>query len=39
LYLATGWRVVDRLRPEWLRAAAGERAPDVQVMVLPDHGQ
>lgn len=34
LYLATGWHEVHRLRPEWLREAAGETGPDVLVMVL-----
>jgi len=37
LYLATGWRVVHRFRPDWLRAVAGGEGPDVHVMVLPDH--
>jgi GNAT superfamily N-acetyltransferase len=37
LYLATGWRVVHRFRPDWLRAAAGAEGPDVQVMVLTEH--
>lgn len=37
LYLATGWRVVHRLRPDWLRAVVGEEGPDVHVMVLTDH--
>jgi GNAT superfamily N-acetyltransferase len=36
LYLATGWRVVRRLRPPWLRAVVGEVGPDVHVMVLTD---
>jgi GNAT superfamily N-acetyltransferase len=35
LYLASGWRVVHRLRPDWLRAVVGEQGPDVHVMVLP----
>jgi GNAT superfamily N-acetyltransferase len=34
LYAATGWREVHRLRPQWLREAAGEDGPDVAVMVL-----
>lgn len=35
LYLAAGWREVHRLRPAWLREAAGpDEAPDVAVMVL-----
>jgi GNAT superfamily N-acetyltransferase len=34
LYLAMGWRVVRRLRPDWLRAVVGEEGPDVHVMVL-----
>jgi GNAT superfamily N-acetyltransferase len=34
LYEATGWREVMRLRPSWLRQAAGEGGPDVVVMVL-----
>ncbi len=40
LYLASGWRVVHRFRPDWLREAAGEEGPDVHVMVLPaeEHG-
>ena len=33
LYLATGWREVRRLRPAWLREAAGDEGPDVAVMV------
>jgi len=37
LYLATGWRVVHRLRPDWLRAVVGEKGPEVHVMVLTDH--
>ena len=37
LYLATGWRIVHRLRPDWLRAVVGEEGPDVRVMVLSDH--
>ncbi len=36
LYDATGWRVAGSLRPDWLRAAAGDQGPDVVVMVLPD---
>jgi GNAT superfamily N-acetyltransferase len=36
LYLASGWRVVHRLRPEWLREAAGEEGPDVHVLVRSD---
>ena len=36
LYHATGWRVVDRLRPDWLSAAVGEEGPDVLVMVLTE---
>lgn len=36
LYLATGWRTVHRLRPEWLTAVAGNEGPDVHVMVLSD---
>jgi GNAT superfamily N-acetyltransferase len=36
LYLATGWTVVHRFRPDWLRAAAGDEGPDVQVMVLTE---
>lgn len=31
LYLVSGWKVVDRVRPDWLTDAA----PDVHVMVLP----
>ncbi|WP_104105151.1 GNAT family N-acetyltransferase [Nocardioides sp. 616] len=40
LYLASGWRVVHRFRPDWLREAAGEEGPNVHVMVLPaeEHG-
>ena len=34
LYVATGWRIVHRLRPDWLRAVAGDEGPDVHVMVL-----
>jgi GNAT superfamily N-acetyltransferase len=33
LYRSAGWREVLRLRPDWLRQAAGEHGPDVQVMV------
>lgn len=33
LYLASGWQVVHRLRPAWLRGAAGDAGPDVHVMV------
>lgn len=33
LYRASGWRDVMTLRPDWLRAAAGDRGPDVHVMV------
>ncbi len=36
LYLATGWRVAHRMRPDWLRAVVGEEGPDVHVMVLTD---
>ncbi len=36
LYLTTGWRVVHRLRPDWLHAAVGEEGPDVHVMILTD---
>lgn len=36
LYLATGWRVAHRLRPDWLRDVVGEQGPDVHVMVLTD---
>jgi GNAT superfamily N-acetyltransferase len=35
LYEAGGWQEVLRLRPEWLRDAAGEVPPDVRVLVLP----
>lgn len=35
LYRATGWREVHRLRPEWLREAAGDEGPDVTVMIRP----
>lgn len=39
LYDATGWREVMRLRPRWLREAAGEEGPDVVVMAqLADPG-
>ncbi len=34
LYRSTGWRRVMALRPEWLREAAGDGGPDVEVMVL-----
>jgi GNAT superfamily N-acetyltransferase len=34
LYAATGWREVARIRPDWLRRAAGDDGPDVAVMVL-----
>lgn len=36
LYLAMGWQVVHRLRPDWLTAVAGAEGPEVHVMVLPD---
>ncbi|MBM7517684.1 GNAT family N-acetyltransferase [Nocardioides nitrophenolicus] len=35
LYLGSGWAEVLRLRPAWLREAAGEDAPEVRVLVLP----
>lgn len=35
LYESTGWHEVLRIRPAWLRDAAGDEGPDVQVMVLP----
>ncbi len=35
LYESAGWREVLRIRPAWLRAAAGDEGPDVRVMVLP----
>jgi len=35
LYEDAGWQEVLRLRPEWLRTAAGEVPPDVRVLVLP----
>ena len=35
LYESTGWREVRRIRPAWLRDAAGDDGPDVRVMVLP----
>lgn len=35
LYASSGWREALRVRPEWLRAAAGEDVPDVRVLVLP----
>lgn len=34
LYLATGWRVVHRFRPDWLRGVLGEEGPDVHVMAF-----
>lgn len=34
LYLSTGWREVYRLRPQWLREAAGSDGFDVQVLVF-----
>jgi GNAT superfamily N-acetyltransferase len=36
LYMATGWRVVHRFRPDWLSAVVGEEEPGVHVMVLTD---
>jgi GNAT superfamily N-acetyltransferase len=36
LYAATGWRVVHRCRPDWLRAVVGNDGPDVHVMVLTE---
>jgi GNAT superfamily N-acetyltransferase len=35
LYESAGWREVLRLRPDWLRDAAGDVPPDVRVLVLP----
>jgi GNAT superfamily N-acetyltransferase len=35
LYESTGWQEVLRIRPAWLREAAGDEGPDVRVMVLP----
>jgi len=35
LYRSAGWREVHRLRPAWLRDAAGDQGPDVVVMVGP----
>lgn len=35
LYRSLGWREVHRLRPTWLREAAGDQGPDVVVMVGP----
>ena len=34
MYTSSGWREVLRVRPEWRRAAAGDDAPDVRVLVL-----
>ena len=34
LYASSGWVEVGRLRPEWLTEAAGESAPDLQVLIL-----
>lgn len=34
LYRASGWRVVHRLRPEWLRAVSDDESEQVHVMVL-----
>jgi GNAT superfamily N-acetyltransferase len=34
LYLATGWRIVHRLRPDWLSDVVGGEGPDVHVLVL-----
>jgi GNAT superfamily N-acetyltransferase len=36
LYESSGWQEVLRLRPEWLRDAAGDVPPDVRVLVLPE---
>jgi GNAT superfamily N-acetyltransferase len=36
MYESSGWREVLPVRPEWLRAAAGDEVPDIRVMVLPD---
>jgi GNAT superfamily N-acetyltransferase len=36
LYRATGWRVVDRLRPAWLYDVVGHEGPDVHVMILTE---
>jgi len=35
MYESDGWQEVLRVRPGWLRAAAGDEVPDVRVMVLP----
>ena len=32
LYVSSGWTVVHRLRPDWLRAAVGDQGPSVHVM-------
>lgn len=37
LYLATGWRVVHRFQPDWLRTVVGENGPELHVMVRTDH--
>ncbi len=37
LYESTGWTVVHRLRPDWLRSAVGDQGPSVQVMVRQAH--
>jgi len=34
MYESDGWREVLRVRPAWLRAAAGDEVPDVRVLVL-----
>lgn len=36
LYRKTGWRVVTRIRPEWLSSVTGDAGPDVLVMVMAD---
>jgi GNAT superfamily N-acetyltransferase len=35
MYESGGWREVLRVRPAWLRAAAGDEVADVRVLVLP----
>ena len=34
LYSRSGWQVVTRMRPDWVRAVAGESGLEVHVMVL-----
>jgi GNAT superfamily N-acetyltransferase len=39
LFESAGWQEVLRIRPAWLRPAAGPEVPDVRAMVLPAHAR